>query len=63
MKNRLLLKLFTVAVIVGMAFTTSCKDYDDDINSLRKSLEAQKTELQQAIDGVQSCLLYTSRCV
>ncbi len=56
MKNRLLLKLFTVAVIVGMAFTTSCKDYDDDINSLRKSLEAQKTELQQAIDGVQSGL-------
>ncbi len=45
MKNRLLLKLFAFAVIVGMAFTTSCKDYDDDINRLSNENSTLKTEL------------------
>ena len=45
MKNRLLLKLFAFAVIVGLAFTTSCKDYDEDINKLQTELNALKTDV------------------
>ena len=57
MKNRLLLKLFAFAVIVGMAFTTSCKDYDDDINRLSNENSTLKTELaalSTKIDGIKA---------
>ena len=49
MKNRLLLKLFAFAVIVGLAFTTSCKDYDDDISKVNSDLTALKTELEKKL--------------
>lgn len=49
MKNRLLLKLFAFAVIVGLAFTTSCKDYDEDINKVSNDLAALKADLEKKI--------------
>lgn len=50
MKNRLLLKLFAFAVIVGLAFTTSCKDYDDDITKLNTELSALKADMVNKSD-------------
>jgi len=56
MKNRLLLKLFAFAVIVGLAFTTSCKDYDEDINKLQTELNALKTDVGTQLSALEKKL-------
>lgn len=45
MKKQLLTKLFALAVIIGIGFT-SCKDYDDEINKVANDLSALRTELE-----------------
>ena len=47
MKNRFLIKLFALALIVGVSFT-ACKDYDDDISGLT----GQITNLKSQLDAI-----------
>lgn len=53
MRKQLLIKLFALAVIVGIGFT-ACKDYDDDISRLDKELTAVKSDVTTKIDAAKN---------
>ena len=48
--------LFGALMVTSTSTFVSCKDYDDDINSLQEQIDAQKSDLSTQISALQSAL-------